>query len=202
MHVSTWDTLWIFDLASITFSTHDNCSNFHFFHVLEPLLYKSSSKIIITCNFICHMVPNPSNDYWNCSNLVCLFNLTLIRWVWSNFRCHLFLMIHCVYQNWLKCLHTKLMSLTSCVNIPMPIQHVRPNCYRSKGLWIILINDWKQFLLLFTFKFFLISTLWWFFIVFLMSMSLCFNFMSRNNLNILNYLIFFVMLLCVLLKKK
>jgi hypothetical protein len=72
----------------------------------------------------------------------------------------------------------------------MPIQHVRPNCYRSKGLWIILINDWRQFLLLFTLKFFLINTLWWFFIVLSISMSLCFNFMSRNNLNILDYLIF------------
>jgi hypothetical protein len=73
------------------------------------------------------------------------------------------------------------MSLTSCVINPMHIQHVRPNYYRSKGLRIILINDWRQFLLPCTFKFFLISTFWWFFIVLSMSMSLCFNFMSRNN---------------------
>jgi hypothetical protein len=80
------------------------------------------------------------------------------------------------------------MSLTSCVINPMHIQHVRPNYYRSKGLRIILINDWRQFLLPCTFKFFLISTFWWFFIVLSMSMSLCFNFMSRNNLNILDLL--------------
>jgi hypothetical protein len=137
----TWDTLWIFDLASITSSTHVNYPNSHFFHVLEPLPYKSSSNIIIPCNFICHMVPSLSNDYWDCSNLVCLVNLTLIRWVSSNFVVIFFLWFIVCIKNWLKCLHTKLMSLTSCVFNPMPIQHVRPNCYKSKGLWIILIND-------------------------------------------------------------
>jgi hypothetical protein len=94
----TWDTLWIFDLASITSSTHDNCPTSHFFHVLEPLPYKLSNKIIITC----HMVLTLSNDYWDCSNLVCLVNLNLIRWVWSNFHYHLFLMIHCMYQKLIK----------------------------------------------------------------------------------------------------
>jgi hypothetical protein len=98
----TWDTLCIFDLASITSNTHDKFSNSHIFHVLEPLPYKSSNKIIITCNSIYYMVPSLSNDYWDCSNLVCLVNLTLIRWVWSNFLYHLFLMIHCVYQKLIK----------------------------------------------------------------------------------------------------
>jgi len=186
MHTSHLGYTLNFLFSFHTSNTHDNCPNSHFFHVLEPLPYKSSSKIIITCNFICHMVPSLWNDYWDCSNLVYLVNLTLIRWVWSNFCCHLFLMFIVCTKNWLKCLHTKLMSLTSCVINRMPIQHVRPNCYRSKGLWIILINDWRQFLLLFTLKFFLISTFWWFFIVLSVSMSLCFNFMFKNNLNILS----------------
>ncbi len=98
----TWDTLWIFDLASITSNTHDNFFNSHIFHILEPLPYKSSNKIIITCNSIYHMVPSLLNDYWDCSNLVCLINLTLIRWVWSNFLYRLFLMIHCVYHKLIK----------------------------------------------------------------------------------------------------
>jgi len=179
-----------------TSSTHDNYPNSHFFHVLEPLPYKSSSKIIITCNFICHMVPSLSNDYWDCSNLVCLVNLTLIWWVWSNFRCHLFLCSLCVYQKLIKMFAHQINEFDFLCDQPNAYSTCE-TCYRSKGLWIILINDWRQFLLLFTLKFFLISTFWWIFIVLSISLSLCFTFMFKNNLNILSYFKFFVMLLCI-----
>lgn len=191
-----WDTLWIFDLASIHLARM----------IIIPIpIFFMFLNLCLTIHLVRSSLLVISSVTWSLAyGMTIEIVQTLFAqsiWLWFGGFGQIFVVIFflcslCVYQKLIKMLAHQINEFDFLCDQPNAYSTCE-TCYRSKGLWIILINDWRQFLLLFTLKFFLISTFWWIFIVLSISLSLCFTFMFKNNLNILSYFEFFVMLLCI-----